>query len=175
MERREFIQKSAKSTITMETPPLIFSNSNWKGANDRVNVAVIGIRGMGQSHIQAYQQLENVEVTALCDVDENLFAEHVKKHFTDKGLREPGESGKGEGNHYQNFIDAIRANDPGLLTAPIEEGFYSCVLIHLANISYRLGRTLDINPETLVVMNDEEANRMFKKKYREPYSLPVNI
>lgn len=80
---------SAKGTATISSMPLIFSNSNWKGANDRVNVAVIGIRGMGQSHIQGYQELKNVEVAALCDVDENLFAERVKKHFTDKSLREP--------------------------------------------------------------------------------------
>ncbi len=89
MERREFIKKSAKGTIALGTAPLIFTNSNWKGANDRVNIAVIGIGGMGQVHIQEYQKLNNVEVTALCDVDENLFAGRVKKHFTDKGLREP--------------------------------------------------------------------------------------
>ena len=475
MERRKFIEMSGKSSIALGTMPMIFPNSRWKGANDRVNVAVIGIRGMGQSHIQGYQNLQNVEVTALCDVDENLFAERVKKHFTDKNLRKPtlyrdmrrlfedksidavsvttpnhwhaltgiwaiqagkhasiekpschtihegkilveaakkynkvvqdgaeqrsnpssqsavqfmrdgklgevylakglcykwrnsigkypdgymtenekyastvdseswigpltkeymsrvnydmwqgpapakpfnrnrfhynwhwnwdygngdmgnqgvhemdiarwglgvtipskvsaigghmmfdddqqtpntmmaifefpdsngggdkkkilqfevrhwmtnpeenlgsrgdftntymtsaantigniffgskgymlkevsgwqaymgkeripGDSDKGEGDHYQNFIDAIRANDQGMLTAPIEEGFYSCCLIHLANISYRLGRTLNIDTEKLVVINDEEANQMFTKKYRSPYLFPEKI
>jgi len=89
MERRKFIEMSSKGTIAVGAMPVIFPNSNWKGANDRVNVAVIGIRGMGQSHIQGYQELKNVEVAALCDVDENLFAGRVKKYFTDKGLREP--------------------------------------------------------------------------------------
>jgi hypothetical protein len=89
--------------------------------------------------------------------------------------RERGESGKGQGNHYQNFIDAIRANDAGLLTAPIEEGFYSCALIHLANMSYKSGRTLNLNPETLSVLDDDEANSMFHKEYRHPYSLPSQV
>lgn len=89
MKRRKFIKMSAKSGVALGAMPTILPNSGWKGANDRVNVAVIGIRGMGQSHIQGYQWLENVEVTALCDVDENLFAERVKKHFTGKNLREP--------------------------------------------------------------------------------------
>ncbi len=89
MKRRKFIEMSTKSGVALGTMPTIFPNSRWKGANDRVNVAVIGIRGMGQSHIQGYQGLENVEVAALCDIDENLFAERVKKHFTDKNLREP--------------------------------------------------------------------------------------
>lgn len=89
MKRRKFIEMSTKTGVALGTMPTIFPNSGWKGANDRLNVAVIGIRGMGQAHIQGYQGLENVEVTALCDVDENLFAERVKNHFTDKNLKEP--------------------------------------------------------------------------------------
>ena len=89
MERRKFIEMTSKGTVALGAGPVIFPNSNWKGANDRVNVAVIGIRGQGQSHIQSYQNLKNVEVGALCDVDENLFGARVKKHYTDKGLREP--------------------------------------------------------------------------------------
>jgi len=88
MKRRKFIKTTAAGSLAI-TVPTILTGSNWKGANDRVNVAVIGIRGMGQNHIQEYQKLENVEVAALCDVDENLFAERIKKHFTDKTLREP--------------------------------------------------------------------------------------
>jgi len=86
-----------------------------------------------------------------------------------------GESGKGLGNHYQNFIDVIRADDPGLLTAPIEEGFYSCALIHFANISYRLGRTINFDPVKMQITGDPEANRMLTKEYRKPYVLPEKI
>jgi len=89
MKRRKFIRNTAASGLAVTTFPTILTGSNWKGANDRVNVAVIGIRGMGQSHIKAYQALENVNVAALCDVDENLFAERVDNHFTKKGLKEP--------------------------------------------------------------------------------------
>ncbi len=86
--------------------------------------------------------------------------------------REPAETGSGLGNHYQNYIDAIRANDPSLLTAPIEEGFYSCALIHLANISYRLGRTIDFDPETQEILNDREAQAMMTREYRAPFIVP---
>ena len=41
-----------------------------KGANDRINVAVIGLRGIGQSHISAYKRQPNdVRIAALCDCD----------------------------------------------------------------------------------------------------------
>lgn len=89
MKRRKFIKTTAASSLAITTAPTILTGTRWQGANDRVNVAQIGIRGMGQSHIQAYNQLENVEVVALCDVDENLFASRIKKHFTDKNLKAP--------------------------------------------------------------------------------------
>ena len=44
-----------------------------------------------------------------------------------------------EGNHFANFIDAVRSRKPGDLKAEILEGHYSSALGHLANISYRLG------------------------------------
>lgn len=89
MKRRKFIKTTAASGLAITTAPTILTGNRWKGANDRVNVAQIGIRGMGQSHIKDYQKLDNVEVVALCDVDGNLFAERIKNHFTDKGIRVP--------------------------------------------------------------------------------------
>ncbi|MFW6103748.1 MAG: Gfo/Idh/MocA family protein [Bacteroidota bacterium] len=89
--------------------------------------------------------------------------------------KEPGETGGGLGNHYKNFTDAVRANDRSNLNAPIEEGVYSCALIHLANISYRVGRTLYFDPERMRIKGDEEANRMLTKEYREPYVVPKKV
>ena len=49
--------------------------------------------------------------------------------------------------HYQNFVDAIRADDPKLLTCNVLEGHLSSALPHLANISYRVGRALTFDPQ----------------------------
>src|SRR5438132_6881276 len=48
------------------------------GANDRVVVASIGIRGQGDAVKRGFARLPNVEVKTLCDVDENLFASRAK-------------------------------------------------------------------------------------------------
>ena len=40
--------------------------------------------------------------------------------------------------------------------------------MHLANISYRVGRTLTFDSETLSCVGDPEANRMFTRNYRKP-------
>ena len=89
MKRRSFIKTTATGSIGLAATPTILASNSWKGANDRINVAVIGIRGMGQMHIQGYQQQKNVEVVALCDIDKNLFPSRVQKHFIDKDLRKP--------------------------------------------------------------------------------------
>jgi predicted dehydrogenase len=85
---------------------------------------------------------------------------------------EPGPTGSGEANHYAAFVNAIRNGDPATFNASMDEAFYSCALIHLANISYRLGRSLDFDPETLTFPRDAEANRMLTREYRAPYVLP---
>ena len=61
--------------------------------------------------------------------------------------RTPGPARNAGGDHYKNFIDAVRAHDPKLLNGPIETGHLSASLAHLGNIAYRLGRTLKFDPE----------------------------
>jgi predicted dehydrogenase len=89
MDRRKFIRNASAGSVGISAFPTILTGTSWKGANDRVNVAQIGIHGFGQYHIPQYQDLENTEVVAICDVDTNLFSGVVKRLFTDKGLREP--------------------------------------------------------------------------------------
>ena len=62
-----------------------------------------------------------------------------------------------------------------LACADIEEGALSCNLMHLANISYRLGRTLNWDEKTWTVKNDPEANQMLTRDYRAPYVVPANV
>jgi predicted dehydrogenase len=88
MNRREFGKKVITGTAGIAAAPILL-DSGWRGANDRVNVAVIGIRGQGQQHIASYLKLKNASVAALCDVDSNLFGDIIKKHFTDAGLPKP--------------------------------------------------------------------------------------
>ena len=49
---------------------------------------------------------------------------------------------KGLGNHHANWIDAIRSRKEADLRCPLLEGHRSSTLVHLANISYRVGRTM---------------------------------
>jgi hypothetical protein len=86
--------------------------------------------------------------------------------------QEHGPSSSREGNNWQNFIDCVRSRKKEEQNSPIEEGYISCALIHLANASYRLGRTLKFDPETEQVIGDDEANALLRGTYRAPYLIP---
>ena len=47
---------------------------------------------------------------------------------------------KGAGNHHANFIDAVRSRKESDLHGPLLQGHRSSVLVHLANISHRVGQ-----------------------------------
>ncbi|MBU0639275.1 MAG: Gfo/Idh/MocA family oxidoreductase [Planctomycetes bacterium] len=84
-------------------------------------------------------------------------------------------AGAGGGNHFENFINALRANRRDLLTCEIEEGHISTVLPHLANISYRLGRKLTFDGDKERFVGDREANALLTRKYRKPYVVPSHV
>jgi predicted dehydrogenase len=86
--------------------------------------------------------------------------------------------GGNERAHFQNFIDCVTSRNKADLHAPIEEGHISCGLVHLANASYRLGRTINFNPETQEVIGDEEAGNLLRdgdRGYRHPFVIPEEV
>ncbi|HEY6292227.1 MAG TPA: Gfo/Idh/MocA family oxidoreductase [Terriglobia bacterium] len=81
-------------------------------------------------------------------------------------------------DHFANFIECVMSRRKEDLRAPIEEGHISCALIHLANASYRLGRTLHFDPETQQVIGDDEANKLLRdgdRGYRAPFVVPEQV
>ena len=102
--------------------------------------------------------------------------ETYKTWLGEKG--EPGPGRRAPENHFANFIDCVRSRKKEDLNAPVEEGHYSCALVHLANASYRLGRTLNFDPATEQVIGDEEASRLLRdgdRGYRQGFTIPERI
>lgn len=89
--------------------------------------------------------------------------------------QEPGPAMRRAGDHFANFIGAVRSRNVADLTCPIEEGAISCTLVHLANISYRLGRSLAFDAKTMSCVGDKEANAMFTRAYRKPFVVPEKV
>jgi predicted dehydrogenase len=100
------------------------------------------------------------------------------------GADTPAEGGAGsdplvltsiEYPHYQNFIDAVRANDPKLLTCDILEGHLSATLPHLANASYLAGRSLQFDGKSETFVNDKEADKLLTREYRKGFEIPKSF
>ena len=92
--------------------------------------------------------------------------------------QEPGPRATARGNNWANFIDCVVSRKKEQLNAPIQEGYISTTLLHLGNASYRLGRTLQFDPEKQEVIGDEEASNILRdgdRGYRKPYVVPEKV
>lgn len=78
-------------------------------------------------------------------------------------------------DHFANFADAVRARNPKLLNAEIEETAISTSLCHLGNIAYRVKREVRFDPVRRTFPGDAEANAMLTRKYRAPYIVPEKV
>jgi predicted dehydrogenase len=89
----------------------------------------------------------------------------------------PKVGGDGKGNHYENFIAAVRSRNVKDLNCDVMEGHQSAVLFHLANISYRLGRIVTFDPKTEAFVGDgaKEANALLTREYRKPFVVPEEV
>ena len=72
--------------------------------------------------------------------------------------------------HMLDFLKAIA--DRGRPVADIEQGYISTTSCILANLSLQLGRSLEWDPVTQRVLNDEEANALLRRPYRAPWKHP---
>jgi hypothetical protein len=86
--------------------------------------------------------------------------------------QEKGPAASKGGDHFLNFIEAVRSRKRSDLNAEIEEGAASTICMHLANIAYRVGRTLHFDEKTMTVVGDHEANKLFTREYRKPFVVP---
>jgi predicted dehydrogenase len=76
--------------------------------------------------------------------------------------------------HKEDFAQCLRSRK--LPNADIEEGHRSALMVHYANISYRLGgRTLTIDPQSEQIRDDTKAMELFKRTGRTPWAIPAKV
>lgn len=94
-KRRDFIKQSVMGTAGLAIGGLGFSAKSYAsiiGSNDRINIAVVGIRGQGKTHIDRWcglKESRNVLLKTLCDTDEQYWAP-MSKTVVEKAGNKPG-------------------------------------------------------------------------------------
>src|SRR5215831_1259913 len=74
--RRQFLTNSTKTASALAMGDLLWRSTRSAGesrrlsANDKLNIAFIGVAGRGGNNIGEITRAEDVNVAALCDVDE---------------------------------------------------------------------------------------------------------
>ena len=66
LNRRDMLKAAAGAALLVPQRVL--------GANDRVRVAVVGLRGRGLDHLRKVKDTPGVELAAVVDIDENVIA-----------------------------------------------------------------------------------------------------
>ena len=82
LNRRDFLIGGAAGLTALARPGMVL------GANDRVRVAICGVRGRGGDHLENYAQLPNVQIAALCDIDDSVLRRRLAQ-MEKMGLPKP--------------------------------------------------------------------------------------
>src|SRR5947209_9445573 len=70
IDRRDFL-KTAGKAATLGAATLALGGKVL-GANDRVRVAICGLRGRGNDHLKGFTHVPGTEIAAFCDVDDRI-------------------------------------------------------------------------------------------------------
>jgi predicted dehydrogenase len=73
--RRQFLGNSALAAAAAAVSSIPVLGSELRrsvGPNERLRVAVIGVKGRGLEHLNQWLKMSDVEVAAICDIDENV-------------------------------------------------------------------------------------------------------
>jgi len=73
--------------------------------------------------------------------------------------------------HMKDFLNSIATRQKPV--ADVEQGYISTTACLLANLSMKLGRSLTWDHRNGRVVDDDEANRLLTRQYRQPWSHPA--
>src|SRR5271157_189702 len=80
LTRRDFLEatmRNGASLAALSGVSFLTQPEKVRGANDRVRVGVVGVRGQGFVHVEGFSAVAITEVAAICDVDENVIAQRL--------------------------------------------------------------------------------------------------
>ncbi|MDD4698381.1 MAG: Gfo/Idh/MocA family oxidoreductase, partial [Fermentimonas sp.] len=79
--RRQFIKQAGVSGLALSIGAKGFSAKSYAniiGANERINMAVMGTNGRGAGMARNFQRLDNVNMMFVCDVEDNALNKGIK-------------------------------------------------------------------------------------------------
>lgn len=160
MNRRRFLQSSILGTAGISMLPY---SIHKPAPSDRVRVAHIGLGGMGNNHLKWFASLPNVEIVALCDVDE----EHLAKSLQNLKNIQPNAQAK----TYNDFRRVLEIKDIDAITCATPDHWHA----QIAMLAFEAGK--DVYGEKPLAYSVREGQQMLKsmKRYQKIFQLGTQI
>ncbi|MBI5086427.1 MAG: Gfo/Idh/MocA family oxidoreductase [Acidobacteria bacterium] len=89
--------------------------------------------------------------------------------------KEKGPGRRAGGDHFANWIKAIKSRKTEDQNGPVESAHLASGLAHLGNIAYRTGRVLTFDSKKEKFVNDKEADTYLTRNYRKGFEVPKNV
>ncbi len=160
LDRRDFLKQTGAGALSFALLP---SFTGKVAPSDTLRVAHIGVGGMGNNHMKWFATIPEVDVVALCDVDETHLSESLK---TLEGLR-PGVKAEG----YGDFRRILERNDVDAITCATPDHWHAQIAI----MAFQAGK--DVYGEKPLAYSVKEGQEMLKnlKRYDRIFQLGTQI
>ncbi|SDM40198.1 Gfo/Idh/MocA family protein [Kriegella aquimaris] len=153
--RREFVKQSSLGALGLTLLPSMYGKV---APSDRLRVAHIGVGGMGNNHMAWFAGLPEVDVVALCDVDEAHLASSLKTMET----LQPGKKVDG----YGDFRHILDRNDIDAITCATPDHWHA----QIATLAFQAGKDVygekplsyDVKEGQMMLKNQQKHNRIFQ-------------
>lgn len=158
--RRAFIKNTGMGALGFAILPSVYARV---APSDKLRVAHIGLGGMGNNHMKWFANLPEVDIVALCDVDE------LHLGSTLKTLQElqPGSTAKG----YGDFRQILDRKDIDAITCATPDHWHA----QIASLAFQAGK--DVYGEKPLSYDVKEGDTMLKyaTKYNRIFQLGNQI
>ncbi len=150
LDRRLFLKRAVIAAAGVGLSPRSWAQVN--GANGDVRFAVVGFKGRGRSHITDLLRVKGARIVALCDVDQTVLDEEIKK------LRALGHAVKG----YTDVRRLIESAEVDAISTATPNHWHALITI----MACQAGK--DVYVEKPVSHNIWEGRKMIEaaRKYR---------
>jgi len=150
LNRRDFIKRSLSTAAALTiVPRYVLGGKGYEAPSDKLTKAVIGVGGMGRSHLD----YPGAELLAVCDVD----ADHLQQALE---LTGPGVKG------YQDFREVLERPDIDIVHIPTPPHWHALIAIAAAqagkDIFCEKPMTRTIGEGLKVVEAVQKNSRMFR-------------
>jgi predicted dehydrogenase len=160
LNRRSFIKQGSAAALSLAFLPTM---ARKVSPSDRLRIAHIGVGGMGNNHIKWFAGLPEVEIAALCDVNQD----HLDLSLKNLQSLQPGNKAKG----YKDFRQVLDSKDIDAITCATPEHWHA----EIAILAFQAGK--DVYGEKPLAFDVREGQKMLKslKRHDRIFQLGTQI